>query len=98
MSYCMNTKDDKLKNLPYDPSKLERELTPYYISATDNEIEEMLSEIGKERLEDLFDHIPAYLKFDNELQLEEELSYPDLVSRVENLASKNKVKGNFIGD
>ena len=46
----MTSRFDKL---PYDPSKLNRELKPYFISADDEEIKEMLKEIGLEKLEDL---------------------------------------------
>ena len=51
----------RFEKLPYDPEKLERELKPYFISADDEEIGEMLSELGLSKLEDLFSHILQYL-------------------------------------
>ena len=86
------------KKLPYDPTKLKRELTKYYISSTDSEQKEMLATLGLKELKDLFNHIPDNVKFDTAPTVTQELEYDDLINHMEALASKNKVKTSFIGD
>ena len=49
----------KSKHVPlsYHPEKLKRELLPFYIGATDQEISEMLKIIGLKSLDELYSHI-----------------------------------------
>ena len=75
----MTSRFDKL---PYDPSKLNRELKPYFISADDEEIKEMLNEIGLEKLEDLFSHIPEDVQFKSDHAVCQELTYEECLSHV----------------
>ncbi len=89
---------NKFASLPYNPEKLPRELTKYYISASDQELGNMLSSLGLAKFEDLFAHIPAQVMFDKTPFVTEELSYENLVTHMENLASKNKPMTSFIGD
>ena len=46
------------QELNYDPQNLPREFKTHYISATEQDINEMLSTLGLSKLEDLFEHIP----------------------------------------
>ena len=48
--------------LNYDPQDLPREFKTHYISATEQDISEMLSTLGLDKLEDLFEHIPASIR------------------------------------
>jgi glycine dehydrogenase len=86
------------KNLPYDPTKLTRELKKFYISTTAEESEEMMKTVGLENKEDLFSHIPDEVKFENSPTICETLSYEELINDVENIAKKNNIKASFIGD
>lgn len=60
-----------------------------YISNTDKEREVMLREIGVENFEQLVSHIPANLKLQKELQLDQPVSEIEITSRIHNLAAKN---------
>lgn len=86
------------KKLDYDPTKLERELTPFYISSTKEEQSQMLQALGANELKDLFNHIPNEVKFDKTPFVTEALNYNDLIAHMENLANKNNLKTSFIGD
>jgi len=87
------------ENLPYDPTKLPRELTRHFISASESDIQEMLAEIGVASLDQLFAHIPAEVKFsDDEFTMKEEIPYAQLITHMQNLAQKNNLKTSFIGD
>jgi glycine dehydrogenase len=85
-------------DLPYNPEELPRELKRHYISATDQEIQEMMDEIGIANFEELFAHIPEEVRFKSAPEMCEELSYPDLVKHVQDVAAKNNTKLSFIGD
>lgn len=89
---------EHFKKLSYDPTKLERELAPYYISSTKQEQAEMLSFIGVKELKDLFAHIPDNVKFDKAPYVCQQLGYNELISHMESLSLKNKLKTCFIGD
>ncbi|MDO9180900.1 MAG: hypothetical protein Q7U04_00765, partial [Bacteriovorax sp.] len=80
--------ESNFKNLPYDPKKLKRELTKYYISSTKAEQAEMLSNVKLKTLDDLYAHIPDDVKFDKAPFVTEELEYNELIAHVETLAQK----------
>ena len=91
----------KLQNcdhLPYNPEDHIRELTKFYISATDQDITQMLETVGKNSLQDLFDHIPSDVLFDGDMNLPKALAYDKLVKHMEDLAAKNHIKTSFLGD
>jgi glycine dehydrogenase len=83
--------------LPYDPSKLPRELNRHYISASEKEIEEMLQFVGAKNFDELYAHVPAEVRM-GEMNLPEELGYSDLLQHLEGLAKKNHPRLSFIGD
>ena len=93
-----NLKNNLKEKLGYDPTLLSRELNPYYIAATNEEIEQMLKSVGKKDSKELFDHIDDSVKFDSEMGLDSTLSYEDLVKKVEDTANKNQIPLNFLGD
>ncbi|WP_417335182.1 aminomethyl-transferring glycine dehydrogenase subunit GcvPB [Halobacteriovorax marinus] len=89
----------RIDNLPYNPNELERELAPYYICASKNEIQEMMDTIGVKELKDLYSHIPKeVLMTEGPKELGERLEYEQLVAHVEDLAKKNNLKTSFLGD
>ncbi len=85
-------------DLPYNPNKLPRELKRYYISATDEEINSMLTHLGLNSLDELYNHINDDLKMDLSEKLADGLRYNELKVHLEDLADKNIVMSCFIGD
>jgi glycine dehydrogenase len=88
---------ENFNKLPYDPTKLHRELNKFYLSASDKDIQEMLDAVGKKDLSEFFNHIPEDIKFKNMKEFET-LSYSDLIDHMETLSKKNNIKSSFIGD
>jgi glycine dehydrogenase subunit 1 len=60
-----------------------------YLALTESDREEMLATIGVESIEDLFQDIPAGLRFGRELALDPALSEQELTKHLEELASRN---------
>jgi glycine dehydrogenase subunit 1 len=60
-----------------------------YLALTESDREEMLATIGVESIEDLFEDIPAGLRFGRELALDPPLSEQELTKHLEELASRN---------
>lgn len=84
--------------LPYDPSTLKRELTPFYISANDNELNEMYASIGTKNDRDLFAHIPSELLFKQPPNVTANLEYHQLATHLADIAKMNRPLPGFIGD
>ncbi len=76
----------------------QREFARHYIPASDSDIRAMLDAVGKERLDDLFDHIPSDVRFAEPADLPEELEYEVLKERLAEIASKNRIGTSFLGD
>ena len=89
---------DKLPKLPYGPHLLPRELKKYYISATDDEIRQMLQSIGMSQMEDMFSHIPQESRFKEVPSLPQALGYSQLIDCLVELSKKNNLCTSFIGD
>src|SRR5215813_1697806 len=88
-----------LPPLPYDLTTLPRELTRYYISATDEELQTMLGALGLSQLDELFAHIPAPARMIGLPDLPEELGYADLYQHVVAQSQKNRLPDvTFLGD
>tara|TARA_R110000868_G_scaffold242548_1_gene498061 strand:- start:27555 stop:30560 length:3006 start_codon:yes stop_codon:yes gene_type:complete len=85
-------------SLPYDPSTIKRELAPFYISASEQELEQMYQEIGASSDQDLYAHIPSQLLFSTPPALTANLGYQDLANHLADIASMNRPKPGFIGD
>lgn len=81
----------------FHPEKLKRELKPFYIGADDKEIQEMLKTLGLNHLDDLFSHIHPELKMSS-IPLGKHLAYEELITHVNDVANKNKIKTSFLGD
>jgi glycine dehydrogenase subunit 1 len=71
-----------------------------YLSLTDADREAMLSAIGVDSVDALFEQIPTGVRFDRELDLEPPLSEQELVAHLEELAARNVDTGrevSFLG-
>lgn len=83
--------------LNFDPKTLKRELKPYYIGASEKDIQEMLKAVGAKDLNDLYSHLADDVKMKS-VPMEKALSYEALIDHVNAVASKNKNMTSFIGD
>jgi glycine dehydrogenase len=86
------------QSLPFDPDALPREKLRHYISASEDDIQAMLTEVGASALEELYAHIPANCRFAEAPELPEELSYADLQTRLKEIAGQNRICESYIGD
>lgn len=88
----------KAPNFPYHPAHLPREQHRHYISASEQDIQEMLNTLGVKSLEDLFAHIPKEVLMDNCPDFLSELSYEEIKDEVWAISQKNEKKISFLGD
>jgi glycine dehydrogenase len=84
--------------LPFNPEKINRELSRHYIPASEADIRSMFTTIGLKEFNDLYAHIPATVKFAKPLALPDELEYNQLAQRMSDLSKKNQIKKSFLGD
>jgi glycine dehydrogenase len=84
--------------LNYRPETLPRETRPFYIGATEADIQAMLKALGLNTLDDLYSHIASEHKFKGPIHLPRAMSYQELIAHVNEVAAKNKPKASFIGD
>jgi glycine dehydrogenase subunit 1 len=71
-----------------------------FLSLTEADRKEMLGTIGVPSIDDLFEQIPATVRFGRELALDPALSEPELVAHLEELAARNAHTGaelSFLG-
>lgn len=86
------------ERLPYNPNELERELKPYYICASDDELNSMLETVKAKTMDELFSHIPENVRFKKTPDFGPHLEYADLVTHLENVAGQNKITPHFLGE
>jgi glycine dehydrogenase len=84
--------------LPYDPSEFPRETSRHYISASDEDIKEMLTSIGLTDLNQLFSHINPKLLFPQPLPLPNEKEYYEAAHTLSSISKLSNKKVSFIGD
>lgn len=84
--------------LNYRPETLQRETLPYYIGASDADIQSMLQTLGLNTLEDLYSHISTEHKFKGPLNMPRAMGYQELIQHVNTLATKNNPRPSFISD
>jgi glycine dehydrogenase len=80
-----------------NPGVNPRENNPFYIGTSDQDIKEMLAEVGLKSLDELFDHIPKDCIMDS-LELPPYLDQASLRNHLQDIANKNKQNLSFIGD
>ncbi len=68
-----------------------------YLPHTEEEIQQMLKEIGVSRIDDLFADIPAKTQFKKALDLPKGLSEMEVSSRLNSLAGQNEQAVSFLG-
>jgi glycine dehydrogenase len=86
---------------PYTPLEgimSNREENQFYIGASDNDIKEMLAELGLSKLEDLYQHIPQDNFFNGPFNVPAPLSHSEIREHIGSIAKKNNTKTSFIGD
>ena len=84
--------------LPFDPLEFPRETPRHYICATEEELKEMLSEIGLGDLSQLFVHIDPNILFPHPLPLSEEKDYHEVAKKISEVSKLSNHKISFIGD
>mgnify|MGYP006426552145 CR=1 FL=1 len=77
---------------------LPREHHRHYISASNEDIDQMIEAIGESSLESLFDHIPESIRFRGAPAIPEELEYDEVAEKMKGISEKNNVLPSFIGD
>ena len=87
-----------MAQLPFDPSKLPRELARHYIPASDADIAAMFAAVGAKDFPEMYAHIAPDVKFAQPPALPEELAYQAVADRLEALSRKNSAKTGFLGD
>jgi glycine dehydrogenase len=88
----------KIAPLNYQPESIARELKPYYISASEKDVTEMLQSLRLKNLNALYSHIDPVYHLSENLGLGQGLKYEDLLQHVNELAQKNTQSLNFIHD
>lgn len=77
----------------------DREKQRHYISATEDDIREMMAEIGVSNPVDVFSHIPVGYRFSESPDIGEELDYEETRNYIKSIAARNRIpKHNFIAD
>ncbi len=95
----MSTVDySKVPELGYEPQSFPRELCRHYIAASDQDIAEMMKEVGVKNLEELYTDLPNDIKMKHAPDMLPELSYGDLQKDLYRISQKNNRKLSFIGD
>ena len=84
--------------LPFDPEEFPRETSRHYISATEEEIKDMLSTIGLAELSQLFAHINPTLLFPQPLSLPKEQTYQSVANEMASIGNLSNHKISFLGD
>lgn len=84
--------------LNYDPLSLPREFKTHYISASDQDITDMLETLGLQNLEDLYAHLPRTIRMLEAPQVPSRLEYRELFDHVVSVSRKNKDCISFAGD
>ena len=87
-----------MAQLPYDPSKISRELARHYIPASEGDIQAMFQAVGSTKFTDMYSHISDDVKFPGRLNLPDELEYAALADRMLALSQRNDAKTGFLGD
>ncbi len=87
-----------MMSFPYSPESLNKELKRHYISATDEEIHEMLTACSLKDLSEVFNHLPKEVMFQSPIRAGKEYDYYELAEEMLQISKKNKVNQSFIGD
>lgn len=75
-----------------------RESARFYIGASDQDIQEMLTSLGLNSLDELYSHIDPSVKFDTAIKIAPPMEYDQLLEHLKSIQAKNKIETSFIGD
>lgn len=89
---------EKFPAFSYNPQELPRELKPFYLSATQEDIDAMLKSLDLSSLEELFDHIPSSIRMEKRFDVKKHLEYDELAQHLYDISCKNNNYVSFIGD
>jgi glycine dehydrogenase len=81
-----------------NPDLYPREFNPYYISASKQDIQDMLESLGLNQIEDLFSHLPESMRMTGSPGMPERLSYEGIMEHIHEISQKNKISTSFLGD
>ncbi|MCY4643718.1 MAG: glycine dehydrogenase, partial [Bacteriovoracales bacterium] len=84
--------------MPSTPPPPLKELAPHYIRIEEGDRKAMLTDLGLDRLDDVFSHIDDSLQFSKAPDIGPELSYREVMNTMEEIASQNCPRPSFIGD
>ena len=82
----------------YDPNITTREAQKHYISASENDIQDMLDALDLEKLEDLYSHISKDIQFDGPIDIPSSKGYQQIIDELGAMAAANNLKTSFVGD
>ena len=82
----------------YNPDVTTREAQKHYISATEQDIQDMLLALGLEKLEDLYSHISKDVQFNGPIDIPAAKGYQQIIDELGAMAAANNLKTSFIGD
>ena len=68
-----------------------------FLTNSDQDIKEMLSEIGVDKFDELISNIPNELRFKGNLDIPEAISEAEVTGLIDNLAAKNLLGTSFMG-
>ncbi|MEE9117171.1 MAG: glycine dehydrogenase, partial [Calditrichia bacterium] len=68
-----------------------------FLTNSDEDIKEMLSEIGVDNFNDLISNIPEDLRFKGKLDIPEAISEAEVTGLIDSLAAKNELGISFMG-
>ncbi len=68
-----------------------------FLTNSENDIQEMLSQIGIEKFDDLISNIPADLRFKGKIDIPDAISEAEITTLINTLAAKNELGISFMG-
>jgi glycine dehydrogenase subunit 1 len=68
-----------------------------FLTNSDNDIKEMLSQIGVKKFDDLISNIPADLRFKGKLDIPDAISEAEVTALIDSIAEKNELGISFLG-
>ncbi len=81
-----------------NPDQYPREFNPYYISASSQDIQDMLGSLGLSSIEDLFAHLPESIRMTEPPGIPERLDYENIIKHIHEVSLKNRNSTSFLGD
>ena len=82
-------------SLPFDPTEFPRETSRHYISASNQDLRDMLSTVGLTDLNQVFEHISPDLLFPQPLNLPKEQKYFEAANSLYAISALSNQKVSF---